>query len=54
MLYSVESPAVGTSNAGPVNAGSRGFDSHRRHMFERFFRSNRPGYPQPVCSELQK
>ena len=28
-----------------VHAGSRGFDSHRRHMSERFFRSNRPGYP---------
>ena len=37
-----------------VHAGSRGFDSHRRHMPERFFRSNRPGYPHPVCSELEK
>ena len=37
-----------------VHAGSRGFDSHRRHMFERFFRSNRPGYPHPLCSELEK
>ena len=36
MLCSVESPAVGTSHAGHVNAGSRGFDSHRRHMSERF------------------
>ena len=35
-----------------VHAGSRGFDSHRRHVPERFFRSNRPGYPHPVCSEL--
>ena len=36
-----------------VHAGSRGFDSHRRHMSERFFLSNRPGYPQPACSELE-
>ena len=36
-----------------LHAGSRGFDSHRGHMFERFFRSNRPGYPQPVSSELK-
>ena len=36
-----------------VHAGSRGFDSHRRHMSERFFRSNRPGYPHPVCSGLE-
>ena len=34
-----------------VHAGSRGFDSHRRHMSERFFRSNRPGYPHLVVSE---
>ena len=34
-------------------AGSRGFDSHRRHMSERFFPSNRPGYPHPVSSELE-
>ena len=32
---------------------SRGFDSHRRHMSKRFFRSNRPGYPDPVSSELE-
>ena len=31
-----------------LHAGSRGFDSHRGHMSERFFRSNRPGYPYPV------
>ena len=37
-----------------VHAGSRGFDSHRGHMSERFFRSNRPGYPHPVSSELEK
>ena len=37
-----------------VHAGSRGSDSHRRHMSERFFRPNRPGYPHPVCSELEK
>ena len=36
-----------------VHAGSRGFDSHRRHMSERFFRSNRPGYQHPVCSERE-
>ena len=36
-----------------LNAGSRGFDSHRGHMSERFFRSNRPGYPHPVSSELE-
>ena len=34
-------------------AGSRGFDSHRGHMSERFFRSNRPGYPHPVSCELK-
>ena len=34
-------------------AGSRGFDSHRGHMSERFFKSNRPGYPHPVSSELE-
>ena len=37
-----------------LHAGSRGFDSHRRHMSERFFRSNRQGYPHPVSSELEK
>ena len=36
-----------------LHAGSRGFDSHRGHMSERFFRSNRPGYLQPVSSELK-
>ena len=37
------------SYRGPVHAGSRWFDSHRRHMSERFFfRSN-----GPVCSELE-
>ena len=36
-----------------VHAGSKGFDYHRRHMSKRFFRSNRPGYPHPVCSELE-
>ena len=35
-----------------LHAGSRGFDSHRGHMSERFFRSNKPGYPHPVSSEL--
>ena len=36
-----------------LHAGSRGFDSHREHISERFFRSNRPGYPHPVSSELE-
>ena len=36
-----------------LHAGSRGFDSHRGHISERFFRSNRPGYPHPVSSELE-
>ena len=36
-----------------LHAGSRGFDSHRGVMSERFFRSNRPGYPHPVSSELE-
>ena len=36
-----------------LHAGSRGFDYHRGHMSEQFFRSNRPGYPHPVSSELE-
>ena len=36
-----------------VHAGNRGFDSHRRYMSERYFRSNRPGYPHPVFFELE-
>ena len=36
-----------------LHAGSRGFDSHRGHMSERFSRSNRPGYQHPVSSELE-
>ena len=36
-----------------VHARSGGFDSHRRHMCEQFFRSNRPEYSHPVCSELE-
>ena len=36
-----------------LHAGSRGFETHRGHMSERFFRSNRPGYPHPVSSELE-
>ena len=36
-----------------LHAGSQGFDSHRGHMSERFFRSNRPGYLHPVSSELE-
>ena len=35
-----------------LHAGSRGCDSHRGHP-ERFFQSNRPGYPHPVSSELE-
>ena len=34
-----------------LHAGSRGFDSHRGHMSEQFFRSNKPGYPYPVSSD---
>ena len=37
----------------PIHAGSRESDSHRRHMSERFVRSNRPEYPHPVCSKLE-
>ena len=36
-----------------LHAGSRGFHSHRGHMSERFFRSNRPGCPHPVSSALE-
>ena len=36
-----------------LHAGSRGFDSQRGHMSERFFRSNRLGYLHPVSSELE-
>ena len=36
-----------------VHAGSQGFDSHRRHVSECFFRSNRPGYLHPLCSKLE-
>ena len=36
-----------------IHTGSRRFESLRRHMPERFFRSDRPGYPHPVCSELE-
>ena len=35
-----------------LHAGSRGFDYHRVHMSEQFFRCNRPEYPHPVSSEL--
>ena len=35
-----------------LHTGSRGFDSHRGHMSEQFFRSNRPGYSYQVSSEL--
>ena len=36
-----------------LHAGSRGFDSHQGHMSERFFRTNKPGYPHQVSSELE-
>ena len=36
-----------------VHSGSRGFDSHQLHMFERFFRLNRAEYPHSVYSELE-
>ena len=36
-----------------LHAESRRFDSHRGHISERFFRSNRPGYPYRVSSELE-
>ena len=36
-----------------LHVGSQGFDSHRGHMSERFFQSNRPGYLHPVSSELE-
>ena len=36
-----------------LHAASRGFDSHRGHMSERIFRSNRQGYPHPVSTELE-
>ena len=36
-----------------LHAGSRGFDSHRGQVSERFFQSNRPGYLHPVSSELE-
>ena len=50
----VSSGATGIMNrAIAIHAGSRGFDSHQRHMSEQLFRSNRPGYPHLVCSELE-
>ena len=36
-----------------LQAGSRGFNSHRGHMSKRFFRSNRRGYLHPVSPELE-
>ena len=36
-----------------LHAESRVFDSLQEHMSERFFRSNRQGYPHPVSSELE-
>ena len=34
------------------HTGSRGFDSHRRYMSERFFWCSKLDYPYLVCSEL--
>ena len=36
-----------------LHAGSQGLDSHQGHMSEQVFQSNRPGYPNPVSSELE-
>ena len=52
-LFSGEPGLVLVDRVLALHAGSRGFDSHRGHMSERFFRSNRPGYPHPVSSELE-
>ena len=58
-MYSRTSVALTSGEPGLVDrvlalhAGSRGFNSHRGHVSERFFRSNRPGYPHPVSSELE-
>ena len=37
-----------------VHAGSRGLDFYRRHMSERLFRSNRPGYPHLWATTWKK
>ena len=60
-VYKARSSSLGPRSGEPglvdrvlaLHAGSRGFDSHRGHMSGRFFRSNRPGYPHPVSSELE-
>ena len=36
-----------------LHAGSRGFNSHPGEHVRTIFRSNRPGYPHPVSSELE-
>ena len=36
-----------------LHAGSLEFDSHQGQMSEQFSRSNSPGYPHPVSSELE-
>ena len=36
-----------------LHIGSQGFDSLGGHMSKQFFRSNRPGNPLPVSSELE-
>ena len=36
-----------------LHAGSRGSTPTGGHMSERFFRSNRSGYPHPVSPELE-
>ena len=52
LLYKSGAPGL-VDRVFAVHAGSRGFDSHRRRMSERLFRSNRPGYLHPVYSELE-
>ena len=58
-MKTMENKVLSSGEPGLVNrvlalhAESRGFDSRRGHVSERFFRSNRPGYPHPVSSELE-
>ena len=52
LLYNSGEPGL-VDRVLDLHTGSRGFDSHLCNMSERFFRSNRPGYPHPVSSELE-
>ena len=60
LLYKLDIPVCLEQSGEPglvdrvlaLHAGSRGFDSHRGHMSERFFRSNRPGYLHPVSWKI--